>query len=114
MNTNERLREVAIRVAWASYGTPYIWGGDDAIAGFDCSGFCIEILQSVGILPKGDWTASGLWDRFAPLRMEREGPGRLVFCKTPSGLIRHIEFCIGDGLSIGASGGGSGTRTEDS
>jgi len=30
--------------------TFYLWGGDDPLAGFDCSGFVIEILKSVGIL----------------------------------------------------------------
>jgi cell wall-associated NlpC family hydrolase len=108
----DRLREVAVRVAWACYGKPYIWGGDDAVAGFDCSGFVIEILQSVGILPGGDWKAAGLWDRFADQRVDEPASGRLVFWKTSSGRIRHIEFCIGNGLSIGSSGGGSGTRTE--
>ena len=113
MSTIDRLREVAVRVAWASYGKPYIWGGDDAIAGFDFSGFVIEILQSVGILPRGDWTAAGLWNRFLPLRVDEALPGCLVFWKAGSGRIRHVEFCIGNELSIGASGGGSGTRTEE-
>ncbi len=112
MSTTDRLREVAVRVAWASYGKPYIWGGDDAIAGFDCSGYCIEILQSVGILPSGDWTAAGLWSRFASSRVDEPSEGCLVFWKTGSGHIRHIEFCIGGGLSLGASGGGSRTKTE--
>lgn len=106
------IRAIAIQVAWANYGKPYLWGGDDAVAGFDCSGFAIEILQSVGHLPAGDWTAAGLWDHLRGLRVDYATPGCLVFWETPSGRIRHVEFCIGDGLSIGASGGGSRTRTE--
>jgi cell wall-associated NlpC family hydrolase len=105
------LREHAMRIAWANYGKPYIWGGDDAVAGFDCSGFVIEILQSVGILPAGDWTAAGLWERFTTSRVSEATAGCLVFWRTGSGRIRHIEFCIGDGLSLGASGGGSRTQT---
>ncbi|GAF87187.1 unnamed protein product, partial [marine sediment metagenome] len=57
-------------------------------------------------------TAAGLWARFAGARVEEASPGCLVFWKTGSGHIRHIEFCIGNGLSLGASGGGSSTRTE--
>ena len=57
------MRSVATKVAWHYLGTPYIWGGDD-FSGFDCSGFVIEILKSVGILPRdGDWTAAMLKSR---------------------------------------------------
>ena len=60
MPNNEALRLVAIDLAWRMYGTPYVWAGDDTMAGFDCSGMQVEILQSVGILPAGDWTAATL------------------------------------------------------
>jgi len=107
----ESLRAIALRVAWECYGLPYIWGGDDPVRGFDCSGFVIEILQSVGILPSGDWTAGGLWGRFSPYQVQSPHEGCLVFWLKSSGTsIRHVEFCIGSGLSIGASGGGSRTR----
>lgn len=108
----ESMRQIALRIAWKCYGLPYIWGGDDAVAGFDCSGFAIEVLQSVGVLPKGDWTAGGLWERFAPQRVDPPIPGCLVFWLQGAGPeIRHVEFCIGDGLSMGASGGGKKTTT---
>ena len=88
-------------------GTPYIWGGDD-FAGFDCSGFVIELMKSVGILSrKGDWTAQGLWDQLKEFKAERAGIGCLVFWQNRSGKIVHVEFCLTDDLAIGASGGGS-------
>lgn len=109
----EDLRFVAIEIAWKMWGRPYIWGGDDAIAGFDCSGMIVEILQSVGILPNGDWTASMLYSRFAHKQVFQAEPGCLAFWETPEGHIRHIEMCIGDGLSIGAAGGGRHIRTRE-
>ena len=43
-------RFYAYKLAWKYIGKFYKWGGDDP-SGFDCSGFVIEILKSVGILP---------------------------------------------------------------
>lgn len=108
----EGLRNIATDIAMRHLGLSYIWGGDDPIYGYDCSGFCIEILKSVGILPRdGDWTANSLWillkDEYAttPYR------GCLVFWSNKDmSRVIHVEFCIGYGLCIGASGGGSQTK----
>jgi len=108
---NEDLRFVAVELAWRMWGLPYIWGGDDAVSGFDCSGMRVEILQSVGLLPDGDWSASMLWGRFAEFEVDKPIPGAGVYWATPQGNIRHVETCIGDGLSIGASGGGRNIKT---
>ena len=103
------MRDLAIKIAFSYLGRPYIWGGDDP-SGFDCSGFIIEILKSVGILPrKGDWTASQLSDMWH--RTQVPLPGDLAFWQSNSGRIVHVEMFIGDGLAIGASGGGSKTLT---
>ena len=107
----ERIqRKLVQRIAFHYLGTFYIWGGDDP-SGFDCSGFVIECLKSVGALPrKGDWTANVLSKKHVSI-INPEG-GDLVFWynKSKSKII-HVEICIGKGLSIGASGGGSKTRT---
>lgn len=42
-------REIITRLAWQHLGLPYIWGGDDAVAGFDCSGLTHELRQAVGL-----------------------------------------------------------------
>jgi len=102
--------ETALKIAWKLYGQAYRWGGDDPLAGFDCSGFVIEILKSVGVLPRqGDWTAENLYQLFAQRSCDPK-PGALVFFPGASGKMRHVEFCINEKLTIGASGGGSGTR----
>ena len=106
--------DIAERVAFGFLGKPYYWGGDDPLKGFDCSGFVIEILKSVGKLPrKGDWTAQGLFDLFHSTRCSDPARGRLVFWKTSSGSrMIHVEYCLDEVLSIGASGGGKSTDTQ--
>ena len=96
-------KKITLKVAWSYLGTPYLWGGDD-FSGFDCSGFIIECLKSAGILPRsGDWTADGLSHMFQPVVYPHEGC--LVFWGTPK--IIHVELCLDDTFSIGASGGGN-------
>ena len=101
-------KEVALKVAWSFIGKPYIWGGDDPVRGFDCSGFAIECLKSGGVLPRsGDWTANILWGLFP--HVEHPCEGCLVFWG--SSKIIHVELCLDEKFSIGASGGGSKTTT---
>ncbi len=111
--TNSAKREMAIKIAFAHLNTFYSWGGDTP-AGFDCSGFIIEVLKSVGALPrKGDWTAAALWHKF-PIKPANGKAGDLVFwANAPGGKIIHIEMMVNEDLAIGASGGGSRTKTRE-
>lgn len=105
------MLEIATQVAWSYLGRFYRWGGDDP-GGFDCSGFVIEILKSVGKLPRtGDWTAQGLYDHFADQKCLNSQEGCLVFWQGRTKIV-HVEYCLTESLSIGASGGGSKTKTE--
>lgn len=111
MEKLERLN-VLLDVAWSHLSRPYIWGGDDPIKGFDCSGFVIECLRSVGMVPQNyDNTASGLFQEFKAKRVDEPYEGCLVFWKNSEGRIIHIEICLNDELCIGASGGGSSNTT---
>lgn len=115
--TREEAVAVATQTAMSFLGLPYVWGGDDPVAGFDCSGFVIELLKSVGMLPGGgDWSAQGLWQHFAnnhncSILRTATREGCLVFFHMPGNtrLITHVEYAINDVLCIGASGGGRGT-----
>ncbi|RPI56414.1 MAG: hypothetical protein EHM49_00030 [Deltaproteobacteria bacterium] len=109
----EKKRKIAVAIAWKMWGLPYKWGGDDPIESFDCSGMVVEILKSVGALPrKGDWTAHSLWELFKDRLVEHPYEGCLVFWENGSGKVIHVELCLDNELSIGASGGGSSTLTE--
>lgn len=104
-------KEIAVKVAWSLYGTPYRWTGDDPMAGFDCSGFVIEVLKSAGRLPgPGDWTAKQLYPMFKAVQDPTEGC--LVFWGKTADGIYHVEFCLDETFSIGASGGDEKTITE--
>jgi hypothetical protein len=111
---SELARELSLDIAREFLGKPYIWGGDDPVKGFDCSGFCIELLKSVGILPrKGDWTADGLYNKFVSHVIDKPYKGCLVFWTNSEGKIIHVEFAVNEFLCIGASGGGSKTTNKE-
>jgi len=107
-------RDLAIFIAFRYLGLPYIWGGDDPVKGFDCSGLVVELLKSVGVLPRdGDLSSRGLFRKFEENERTHPEAGFLVFYSSPSKpeRINHVEFCIDSELAIGASGGGSKTKT---
>lgn len=107
----KHAKSFASMVAWKMYGLPYVWGGDDPIQGFDCSGLVIEILKSVGVLPdRGDWTANMLYQRFRNHEQDVPCQGCLVFWGTEERKT-HVEYCISQDYTMGASGGGSHTMT---
>lgn len=102
-------RDIACEIAFHFLGQPYLWGGNDPMAGFDCSGFVIEVLQSVGRLPRtGDWTASALSHLWPTTPVVRRGC--LLFWAKNDKII-HVEMVYEKDplLTIGASGGGSKT-----
>jgi cell wall-associated NlpC family hydrolase len=110
--TTEERRDLAIKIAWSFLGLPYLWGGDDPIEGFDCSGFIVEILKGVGIIPHaGDWSADALWQKFKMNQVASPAKGVLVFWGSdrPTPFMTHIEMCIDEEHTIGSSGGGSKT-----
>jgi len=106
------MKDLAVKIAWKLYGLQYTWGGDDPMAGFDCSGLCIDILKSVGILPRdGDWTANSLHELFKN-KPDHPSAGCLVFWGNKRRMT-HVEFCIDELHTIGASGGGNRNLTQE-
>lgn len=109
------IRKIALDYAWKFIGTFYSWGGDDP-GGFDCSGFICEVLSAVGILPRAaDYTAAYMAELFKDKQVGMPYAGCLVFYadKEDATKVVHIELCINETLSIGASGGGSKTITKE-
>ena len=100
-----------VEIAKMYIGRPYRWGGDDAMAGFDCSGLVVECLQSVGMLkPNEDLTAHGLFQRCEASLTLTPAPGCLVIYFKDDRAY-HIGIYWRDGLYITADGGSSKTLT---
>lgn len=105
-------KELAIQYAFCFIGKWYKWGGSNP-DGFDCSGLCIEVAQAVGIFPRHfDGTAQSIYQELRFKQVTEPHAGCFVFYGKSINEITHIEFCIDDQHSIGASGGGSKTLTE--
>lgn len=108
-------RDLALDIWRAQLNEPYLWAGDDPLAGFDCSGLVNEGLKAAGILPRdGDWNADALSRKFRRILDAELKPGCLLFWNR-GGTIGHVEIVHaiigGQVFTIGASGGGSKTKT---
>ena len=106
----QTLRLAALWVWESLLNTPYRWGGDDPLDGVDCSGFVLEGLKSVGLVPREfDTTAAGLFAKYPKVTAYTRG--NLVFFGSPT--VTHVEVVWAVYpdriLTLGASGGGSRT-----
>ena len=118
--------EIFIIYALSLLKTPYIWGGNSAVDGYekntkeivygglDCSGYVMECLRSVGLAPKGDHTAQGIYNHFinrmtAPISA-RPNRGDLLFFGKDLDSISHIGIAL-DAKHFMESGGGNSKTT---
>lgn len=96
-----------IDYAMTFVGTPYIWGGDEPLVGFDCSGFVQEVLSSIGADPPGDQTSQTLYNHFAHdgLIIDKPMQGSVVFFGRGEDMVTHVALCIDSHRMIEAGGG---------
>jgi cell wall-associated NlpC family hydrolase len=100
------------QVALSLLGKPYVWGGDDPLAGFDCNGLVQEILKSVGAAPPARQTAQGLYNYFQPFA--RRGVtelGSLAFFGSSTDHISHVALMLDNSHMVEAGGGDGETLT---
>lgn len=104
---------VMMNYAKSFIGVPYIWGGNNPIEGFDCSGYVLECLRSVGF-KNHDMRAVDLHKTLSGLGW-RSGlrEGSILFFGDSRNKITHVEIAISTQLMIGASGGGRNTISRE-
>ena len=110
-------RELVVDALKRHLGLPYKWGGNDPMAGFDCSGLMVDVLQTVGkMASSSDSTAHGLSKKYPETDILQ--PGVMVYWDwNKDGRIDHVEMVAlvdedGEVYTVGASGGDSRTTNE--
>jgi cell wall-associated NlpC family hydrolase len=96
------MRQLFIQWLFSTLGTPYIWAGQDR-AGTDCSGLIVLAGREFNLFTQ-DLTAEMMFNHFDEVTNPKAGD--LVFYKNGQDRIIHVEVLIGQGRTIGASGGG--------
>lgn len=91
---------------------PYIWGADNPLKGFDCSGFVQWYLAQFGADPMGDQTAQGLYDYFLINGTNKvQDLGALSFYGKSNSAISHVAIHLTPMLIVEAGGGNHTTTT---
>lgn len=106
---------IHLEYAKSFLGTNYLWGGNNVLQGFDCSGFVQEVLASIGMDPKGRQNSQLLFEHFRLNGKQSSGPvpGALAFYGKNSQDISHIAICLSAYQIIEAGGGSSSTTSRD-
>lgn len=114
MNLSARHFQRFMAFLESQVGKPYIWGGDDPIRGFDCSGLIVEGLKIVGILKDhDDLSADTMLQKWADKIVDRPERGCLVFRLDVEHKATHVGVCLDSEFFIAAEGGTSKTQTQE-
>lgn len=93
--------------------TPYIWGGNNPLIGFDCSGFVCEVLKSHGYLKHNiDYSANDLLNYSKRYFLKKDTPIKadLLFFGTNPNMACHVAIALNNKLMIESAGGNSKTK----
>lgn len=108
----------------SSLGTPYHFGGNNPVEGYDCSGFVMEYMHMYGVGPKGDATSQAIHNYFMVRPDQQLGNwgyspntkappmGALVFFGRGPKQITHIGLMINSVQMAEAGGGTQSVLTE--
>lgn len=91
-------------------GTPYRFGGNDPMTGFDCSGFVRYVFAQFGYqLPR---EVQAQFKSGRPITREEIQPGDLVFFETVSKGASHVGIALGNDEFVHAPSSRGVVRTE--
>jgi hypothetical protein len=110
-NNIDYIRDSLVKTAKDFIGVPYLWGGQSADDGFDCSGLTMTVYQLNGLnLPRHSRTQFDTGDSISKNDLQK---GDLVFfAKNGSGRVSHVGLYIGGGRFIHASSHGKKIRID--
>jgi NlpC/P60 family len=98
--TNGTVGAKAVQVAMRYLGVPYVWGGDDPLTGFDCSGLTMYVYAQLGI-QLTHYTGSQFYEGVRVPRWALQ-PGDLVFFEPTARGPQHEGMYVGGGQFIHA------------
>lgn len=103
------------KIALAQLGVPYIWGSQNPLIGFDCSGLVVFLLRTAMVIEgNADYTAQGLFDLLRRQNCTSEKSlGSLAFYGLSEDTIRHVSFCIDDKWCVEAYGDNACQKLSD-
>lgn len=102
---------VAVQVALAQVGTPYLWGGETPGVGFDCSGLVQHAYAAAGItLPRTAQTQYKAGPHL-PDGVEPQA-GDLLFFGTGPDHVTHVGIALGHGRMVDSPRTGALVRVE--
>lgn len=106
-----RINEVAL-YAMSLADTPYRYGGNSSVNGFDCSGFVQHVyLNTLGLkLPRTSAEMSGVGKVLDDGELH---PGDLVFFNTRQRAFSHVGIYLGDNRFVHAPSSGGSIRVEN-
>jgi len=106
------LPDMVVRAGLDAIGTPYVWGGEDPDAGFDCSGLTQFVYrETTGMeLPR---TAREQRREGTGIKKQELQPGDLVFFSTMRRRgVSHVGIYIGQNQFVHAPTRGSTVRVD--
>ncbi len=113
----QAVRDRAAEIALAAMNfldVPYVWGGNSADEGFDCSGFTRHVYQRIaGIVLPRHAHAQAAATGFKTIERSELAPGDLVFFNTLRQTFSHVGIYIGDGKFVHAPRAGALVRVEN-
>jgi cell wall-associated NlpC family hydrolase len=104
------FREELVKTARSFLGVDYLWGGESAETGFDCSGLTMTVYQLNGmVLPRSsrEQFAAGMRVEISAARK-----GDLIFFAGVGDKVSHVGIYIGDYRFIHAPGKGKTIRID--